>query len=352
MKLKSGVTMIRSNVGGRALYEHQIPLFPDECMDLPTVSVVIPARDEASTIEQTIDAIRAQDYAGLMDIVVAEGASRDGTRQILDRLAKSFEELSVVDNPSGMTAAGLNAAIGFSAAKIVVRCDGHAILPPDYVRQAVRILLETGAANVGGRQHAVGEPGWKGAIAIAMTSPLGVGDSRFHYGGRAGAVDTVFLGVFDRVVLDEVGGFDETLIRNQDYELNHRIRKRGHVVWFDPSLVVEYRPRSSIRHLWNQYFEYGKWKRVMLASNPSALKWRQVAPVALLVGLVGSGVAAFTPLRRFAWLIPGAYFGFVAIGAAVEAVKRRQTSALLLPIVLPTMHLAWGLGFLVGSTRR
>lgn len=343
--------MIRSNVGGRALYEHQIPLFPDECMDLPTVSIVIPARDEASTIEQTVDAIRAQDYEGPMDIVVAEGASRDGTRQIVDRLAESYEQLSVVDNPSGRTATGLNAAIRASTSQIVVRCDGHAILPPDYVKKAVRLLLETGAANVGGRQHAVGEPGWQGAIAIAMTSPLGVGDSRFHYGGRAGSVDTVFLGVFDRAILDEVGGFDETLIRNQDYELNHRIKKHGHVVWFDPSLVVEYRPRSSIRSLWNQYFEYGKWKRVMLASNPSALKWRQVAPVALLLGLAGSGVAVLTPWRRFAWLVPGAYFGFVVVGAAVEAVKRRQASALLLPIVLPTMHVAWGLGFLAGSAR-
>ncbi len=284
--------------------------------------------------------------------MIAEGASIDGTRQILDRLAESIEELVVVDNPSGQTATGLNAAIRSSAGEIIVRCDGHAILPPGYVDQAVRLLRETKAANVGGRQHAVGEPGLQRAIAIAMTSPLGVGDSRFHFGGRAGAVDTVFLGTFDREVLDEVGGFDETLIRNQDYELNHRIRKRGHVVWFDPSLVVEYRPRSSISGLWSQYFDYGKWKRVMLASNLSALKWRQVAPVALTLGLALSAIAVLTPWRRFAWLIPGLYFGFVTVGAVVEAIRRRQLSALQLPVVLPTMHLAWGSGFLVGSTRR
>ena len=321
-------------------------------MDLPTVSVVIPARDEAATIAHTIDAIHAQRYGAAIEIVVAEGRSTDDTRPTLDRLAESYEKLTIVDNPSGTTAAGLNAAIAVARGTVIVRCDAHAVLPGDYVATAVRLLRETGAANVGGLQRAVGAGGWQGAIAIAMTSPLGVGDSRFHYGSRPGPVDTVYLGVFDRAVLDEVGGFDESLIRNQDYELNHRLRQRGHVVWFDPSLVVEYRPRSSLIALGRQYFDYGRWKRTMLATNPSALRWRQLAPIALVLGLVGSLALAFTPWRRAAAVVPALYAAFVVVGGLVEAARRRQPSGTLLPLVLPTMHLAWGLGFLFGSTRR
>lgn len=321
-------------------------------MQLPTVSVVIPARDAADSVEATLNSVLAQRYDGSIEIVVAEGRSTDRTRTLLDRAAADHPAVRVVDNPSGETAAGLNAAIAAAGGSVIVRCDAHATLPPDYVATAVRVLAETGAANVGGVQKAVGRGAWQEAIAIAMTSPLGVGDSRFHYGGKAGPTDTVYLGTFDRRILDEVGGFDERLIRNQDYELNHRLRERGHVVWFDPSLVVTYRPRASLGGLWAQYFDYGRWKRTMLARNPSALRWRQLAPIGLVLGLAASTVVAVTGPRALAPLVPALYGAFIIGGAMVEAVRRRSAAALLLPAVLPTMHLGWGLGFLFGSTRR
>lgn len=318
----------------------------------PKVSVVIPARNESGTIRAAVEGALDQDYPGELEVIVAEGASSDDTRRVVEEMATAHPRLRVVDNPSGETAAGLNAAIAAAGGGVIIRCDGHARLPSDYVSTAVRILAETGAANVGGVQRAIGEPGWQEAIAIAMTSPLGVGDSRFHYGGTPGPTDTVYLGAFDRAILDEVGGFHEGLVRNQDYELNYRLRKAGHVVWFDPALEVTYRPRSSPAALWRQYFDYGRWKRAMLAANPGALRWRQLAPIALVLGLAASMVLSFTRWRWLASVVPLAYLLFLVAGTAAEGLRRRSPSVVLLPAVIPTMHIAWGLGFLVGSTRR
>jgi glycosyltransferase involved in cell wall biosynthesis len=321
-------------------------------MDHPTVSVIIPARDAAGGIVDAIRSVVAQRYDGALEIIVAEGRSSDETRRLVEELADAHPDVRLIDNPSGETAAGLNAAIAASSGEVIVRCDAHALLPIDYVATAVRILSETKAANVGGVQKAVGDGLLQRAVAIAMTSPLGVGDARFHYGGKPGPVDTVYLGTFDRSILEAVGGFDERLIRNQDYELNHRLRSRGHVVWFDPSLVVTYSPRSSLTALWSQYFDYGRWKRTMLSHNPSALRWRQMAPIALVIGLIASLGLAVSPVPGLARIVPGAYASFVVLGTLAEAVRRKEAAALLLPVVLPTMHLAWGVGFLVGSTRR
>ena len=266
--------------------------------------------------------------------------------------APRFEpRLLIIDNPGGHTAKGLNAAIAAASSDVIVRCDGHSELSPNYVSRAVEVLAQTGAANVGGRQAAVGTSFLQRAIAMAMTSPLGVGNSRFHYSGKPGPTDTVYLGVFQRSALDEVGGFDETLIRNQDYELNHRLRKAGHTVWFDPEMTVTYRPRSSLKTLWRQYFDYGAWKRTMLRSSPDALKARQLAPPLLLIGLVAS-IALFVAGRPVAAaIVPATYSAFTTLGTLVELFRRKDLAAIALPLVLPIMHLAWGLGFTVGESR-
>ena len=317
----------------------------------PSVSVVMAVRNDATHIEATLDAVLGQDYPGEMDVVVADGRSTDGTSAILRSRAAKEPRLRVVDNPDRSAAAGLNQAIASSKGKVVVRCDGHSELSSDYVRLAVEILAQTGAANVGGRQVAEGNTILERAVAIAMTTPFGVGNARFRYSSVPGPTDTVYLGTFPRDVLDEVGGFNTDLLRNQDYELNYRLRRAGLMVWFDPRLRVTYRPRSSIGALWRQYLDYGRWKRVMLMRNPGSLAARQTAPPLLVIGLILSALAGAIGLP-FWWIVPASYAAFLVVATVTVSIRRRDRAAALLPIVIPTMHLAWGTGFLLLRTRR
>ena len=319
--------------------------------ELPFVSVVMAVRNEAGHLERTLDAVLGQDYPGPLEVVVADGGSTDGTPAILERRAATEPRLRVVDNPDLEVAPGLNRAIEASGGEVVVRCDGHAEPAPDYVRIAVELLDQTGAANVGGRQMARGTTLVQRAVAIAMTSPFGIGNARFRYSSTAGPVDTVYLGVFRRTVLEQVGGFDRRLRRNQDYELNYRLRRSGEIVWFDPRLEVTYRPRSSLRSLWRQYLDYGRWKRVMLMRNPGSIAARQAAPPLLVIGLVVSAAAAAAGVP-FWWVVPVSYAAFLVAGTITESIRRRDRAAGLLPFVMATMHLAWGTGFLLVRARR
>ena len=312
----------------------------------PGVSVVMPVRNDAENLVQAVASVLAQDYPGRFDVFVAVGPSVDGTEEVAERLACDDPRVHMVANPAGLTAAGLNAAVAGSAGEIVARVDGHAALPPGYLERAVTVLLETGAVNVGGVQHAEGVTPFEKAVAAAMTSRFGVGDARFHYGGAPGPVDTVYLGVFHRDALDNVGGFDETLVRNQDYELNWRLRDAGGIVWFDPKLRVDYRPRARLGALARQYFEYGQWKREMLRRHPRSLRWRQlVPPAALLANGVGLVLGA-TSSRRLL-LIPTAYAVATVVSSAIAS-RGDLRLARRLPLVFATMHHAWGIGFLVG----
>jgi hypothetical protein len=257
----------------------------------------------------------------------------------------------IIDNPDGSTPVGLNLGVATSSGSIIARCDAHAELPPEYLTRAVEVLKATGADNVGGVQAAEGTTPVQRAIAIAQTTPLGVGDARYRTGGGKGPVDTVYLGVFRRSALERVGGFDETMERSQDAELNHRIRASGGVVYFDPELRVAYRPRRTLGGLWRQYFAYGRWKRAMVQRHPRALRWRQLVPPVFLIGLLVSIGLLITPWKWAAAIVPGAYVVALLIATFTVLVRRRSVAALLLPIVLPVMHIAWGLGFGVGPSR-
>ncbi len=312
----------------------------------PAVTAVMPARNEELTISAAIGSLLNQDYEGSLDVVVAVAPSTDRTMEIAADLAKTTGRITVVENPAGATPAGLNTAIAAATGEMIVRCDAHAEIPDGYVTSAVELLQTTGAVNVGGVQNAIGDGPMQRAIAAAMSNPFGVGDARFHMGGAAGFVDTVYLGVFRRDALEAVGGFDESLIRNQDYELNYRLREAGGGVYFDPSLKVNYQPRASIGGLWKQYFGYGQWKRVVIRRHPRSARWRQLVAPAFIVGLGLSGLAGATGHRRLAMVVPGIYGVATIAATTAETAKRRDTAVLLLPIVFPTMHLAWGLGFL------
>lgn len=315
----------------------------------PSVSVVMPVRNEAAGLAESVAAVLAQEYPLPVEVCLAVGPSGDDTAAIARSLADADERISVVPNPVGLTPAGLNAAIGATSGEVIVRVDGHARLSDGYIRRAVETLQRTGAANVGGVQDAVGRTPFERAVAAAMTSRFGTGGARFHLGGAEGPVDTVYLGVFRRAALAEVGLFDEELVRNQDYELNIRLRSAGHTVWFDPELAVEYRPRGTIGRLARQYYEYGWWKAVVARRHPGSLRARQIVP-AVATAAVAGGLAA--GLRcRWAWTAPVAYAA-ATVAAASARVTRAPGTAVRLLAVYPAIHLAWGAGFIASSLRR
>ena len=311
----------------------------------PAVSVVIPARNAAATIGATLDAALAQDYPGPLEVIVGDGSDDDATARVI---AARYPAVRRVPNPAGITSAGLNAAIAAARGQVIVRCDAHAVLPPGYVTRALATLRRTGAANVGGRQVPVGRTRFQRAVARAMTSPLGSGDSRYKVGGPAGSVDTVYLGVFRRDALAAVGGFDETIVHNQDYELNWRLRRAGGTVWFDPALAVRYLPRATLPALARQYFNYGRWKNVVLRRHPRSLRLRQLAPPALVLGLALSAGCAALGWLGAAAPVPLAWLGALLAGSVALGIRRRDpAAALLLPAAWATMHLSWGIGFFI-----
>ena len=255
---------------------------------LPAISVILPVLNEESHLEGAVLSVLSQDYRGPLEIILALGPSRDRTNEIATKLASQDNRVKLIDSPTGKTAAGLNLALAASKSPVVVRVDGHAQIPINYISLIVEILNKTGAVNVGGVMAAVGTTAFERAVAGAMRSPLGVGASRFHTGGQAGEVDTVYLGAFRREALVAIGGFDERFTRAQDWELNFRLRENGGVIYFDPRLHVTYRPRSSVGALAKQYFEYGRWRRVVSRRHSGTINYRYLAPPFALLGFSAS----------------------------------------------------------------
>jgi hypothetical protein len=258
-------------------------------------------------------------------------------------LAAADSRVVLVDNPTGRTANGLNAAIAKSKFPIITRIDGHSEITPTYLSDATSLLNKTGAVNVGGIMAAVGKTKFEKAVATAMRSPLGVGSSRFHTGGGAGPSDTVYLGTFRKSALLEAGGYDERFTRAQDWELNFRLRKNGGVIWFDPSLVVTYRPRSTIKALAKQYFQYGTWRRAVSRSHKGSVNLRYLAPpIALAINIFSVIMGlVISPIFLFPF---ATYLLLILIGSLI--LGRSLIEKLILPTVLFTMHMVWGAGYL------
>ena len=247
------------------------------------VSVILPVLNEEDYLVHAVEAILQQKFTGQIEVLLAIGPSIDRTMQIAEELAKNDSRVRIIENPSGRTAAGLNLAIKNSKYPVIVRVDGHSNIPENYIELAVQLLEKTGAVNVGGLMSAEGRTPFERAVAGAMRSPLGVGAAKFHTGGEAGEVDTVYLGVFKRDALLAVGGFDEHFTRAQDWELNYRLRKNGGKIYFDPRMTVTYRPRRSLMALARQYFEYGRWRRVVTRTHRGTINYRYLAPPITLI---------------------------------------------------------------------
>lgn len=309
----------------------------------PSISVILPVLNEESHLEGAVNSILSQNYHGRIEVILSLGPSHDRTHEIASRLAESDSRVVLVQNPTGRTAAGLNLALAQSQCPVVVRVDGHAQIPNNYLALVVEILNRTGAVNVGGVMAAVGTTRFERAVAGAMRSPLGVGASRFHTGGEAGEVDTVYLGAFRREALLAIGGFDERFTRAQDWELNFRLRENGGIVYFDPRLHVTYRPRSTVKALAKQYFEYGRWRRVVSRRHSGTINYRYLAPPIAVAGFTLSVLLGL--LIHPVLLLPAViYLLFIAIASVKIGSSPLET--LLLLIVLPTMHFSWGAGFI------
>ena len=314
----------------------------------PSVSFILPILNEQRDLENCVSAILQQDYLGSIEIILALGPSIDKTTQIANTIAAGDTRIKLVDNPTGQTARGLNLAIKSSSYEIICRIDGHSEIDRTYIKTAVLIMQETGAVNVGGLMYANSEFGLQRTIAQAMRSKLGVGPSKFHTGGKAGPSDTVYLGVFKKSAIIAAGGFDERYIRAQDWELNHRMRKQGGLIWFDPRLIVTYRPRNSFSKLAKQYFQYGRWRRVIARQHPQTVNYRYLAPpTAVVITLVSIFSGLF--INRILILPSLAYIFLLLIGGFL--IGKKLVDRLIMPFVLATMHFSWGVGFLTSPKK-
>ena len=340
---------------------HYMPMDHPLTAVLPSVSVIMPVINEEGHLEHSVAQILGQDYPGEMEVIIAVGPSRDKTMSVAAAIAARDSRVRIVDNPTGKTPCGLNAAIAESMGDIIVRVDGHAMIPVHYVSTGVSTLAASGADNVGGIMAAEGTTGFQHAVARAMTSRFGVGGASFHVGGVAGPALTVYLGCFLRSALERVGGYDETMERAQDWEMNLRIRQTGGTVWFTPEMMVTYRPRPTLRALARQYHDYGRWRREVANRHPETISVRYLAAPVAVVGVVVGALLAIAGLRLSMPLLaaigcaaPVGYAMLDLVASALSARSRPRLplrGALTLLAIYPTMHASWGVGFLRGGAR-
>jgi succinoglycan biosynthesis protein ExoA len=323
-------------------------------MNLPYVTVLLPIRNEEKSIESCLQAVLRQDYpADRMEIIIADGLSQDRTREIVARFQEKHSNLLLIDNPGLIVPTGLNAALTKAQGEIIVRVDGHTIIEPDYVRECVNALQRQPADNVGGKMNAIGRTAFGNAVAVATSSPFGVGSARFHYSNNEEFVDTVYMGAWRRDVFERIGLFDEELIRDQDDEFNYRLREHGGRILLTPKIKSQYTGRSNPRALWKQYFQYGLWKVRVLQKHPRQMSWRQfVPPVFVLSLLVSTIMSAFT--RAGAILLALAFGSYLIANLAASiytASKRGWNHLLRLPLIYGILHISYGSGFLTGLAK-
>jgi succinoglycan biosynthesis protein ExoA len=322
-------------------------------MSTPSVSVIMPIRNEAAFIHRSLGAVLAQDYpADRLEVLVADGMSSDNTRQIITDLAAAHPAIRVqiVDNPGGIVPTGFNAALAQARGEIIVRVDGHTIIEPDYIRACVDALARTDAQNVGGRMDPVGVTPFGQAVALATTSPFGVGGARFHYSTQEEYVDTVYMGAWPRSVFERIGGFDEHFVRNQDDEFNYRLRKHGGKILLSPAIKSTYYNRGSWRSLARQYYQYGLYKVLVLKKHAAQMRPRQFGPPIFVLALIlGALASIFLPLARIGFAALVLFYLLANLAASILTARRGRWSLLpLISLTFATLHIAYGAGFLLG----
>jgi glycosyltransferase involved in cell wall biosynthesis len=322
---------------------------------LPRLSIILPIRNEAAFIERSLGAVLAQDYPPeRLEILVVDGVSDDDTRDIVRQMQASQPNLRLLDNPQRVMPCGMNVGLRAATGDLIALVGGHTVIAPDYVRRCVETLEKTGADCVGGSIRTVATTPAAQAIALAMSSPFGVGDARFRTTHDRGMwVDTVAFGVYQRSAFDQSGLFDEELVRNQDDEFNYRLRAAGGRIWLDPAIDSTYYARASLRSLWQQYFQYGFWKVRVFQKVPGSAQARHgVPPLFALAVFGGAVVALLLPALRPVYLGGLLLYALLNLGVSAAIAARAGWRHLLrLLLAFATLHLAYGLGFWAGVLR-
>lgn len=298
---------------------------------VPTVTVVIPVLDEELHLAACLAAVQAQTYPSIVEILVVDGGSSDRTVEIA-----ASSGATVLRNPRRIQAAGLNIALAQARGEVFVRVDGHCRIAADYVQRSVDALCRTGAALVGGAMTPIANSFRQRGIAVAMTSAFGAGPARFHLGGEAGWVETVYLGCCRTSDARAVGGYAEDVGVNEDAEFALRIDRLGGV-WFDPAIRSTYVPRTSLRAVGRQFFRYGRSRAATVRRHPRSVRWRQLSPPLLVFGIA-------SPRRRG---VLTAYLGVLGVAVVLDG-RRAGWATPVYAAVLPVMHVTWGVGFLAG----
>lgn len=334
-------------------YAQPVPTLSPVSPDAP-VSVIMAVLNEQAHLEAAVASVLDNGFSPGVNLIIAVGPSSDETLQMADDLASRHSNVQVVANPTGATPAGLNLALAVCTDDVIVRIDGHTVLPRGYISLAVQALAQTGAGNVGGRMVPGADAPLGHAIAVAMGSRLGLGSAGHRVGGSEGATESVFLGSFRRAALDAVGGYDEHFLRAQDWELNFRLRDAGFEVYYVPRMQVPYHPRSTWHGLARQFFHSGAWRRELVRTHPRTASARYLAPPVVVAGIVlGTVIGAVGLATGQSWLAlafaaPIAYLAGVLMAALALWSRVGARSVAVMPGVLMTMHLAWGLGFIRG----
>jgi succinoglycan biosynthesis protein ExoA len=318
---------------------------------LPLVSVVMPIRNEAAYIAETLRSVLTQDYgADRMEVIVADGGSTDGTREIVQALQVDHPNLRLIDNPKQIVSTGLNLAVGLARGDIIIRVDGHCELARDFVRQDVAILAEhTEAWSVGGPiVHSAHTPFGK-AVAAAMSHPLGVGNATHRFADYEGYVEGAQFPALRRWVFERVGRFDETLVRNQDDEFNYRIAQAGGMIYISPRIRYTYYVRERARQLYRQYFQYAFWRIPVMRKHRRPTTFRQVVPSVFYAAMIGLFLIGFW-LRQplLALGLPGFYGAALLVGAIGTVPKVGFRVACRVPLAIATMHAGYAFGMMYG----
>ena len=315
----------------------------------PAVSVIMPVLNEAEHLEAAVGSVLAQDFAGDLELLLALGPSKDDTNQIAAKLSKADPRIRLVENTAGLTTAGMNLCIKQAKADIIIRVDAHSELAPGYIKRGVELLAETGADELGGIMLARGRSAFQQAVAWAYSSRFGIGGAAYHVGGAAGEAESAYLGIFRSDALTRVGGYDESIIRGEDWDLAQRIKATGGLVWFSPELTVTYWPRGRFEKLIKQFWSTGVWRGDLTRRNFAAASKRYFAPpVMVAVVAAGLAVAAFGQVLG---ILPLAGYLAAVAALAVTAANLSLKARVALLVVLPSIHFSWGAGFWFGLLR-
>lgn len=323
--------------------------------DLPEVSIVIPIRNEEDHIGECLDSILANDYpAEKLQIIVVDGNSTDGSREIVGEYTERDEpEIRLLDNPEKIVPTAMNIGIDAASGEVIIRVDGHSFVDQDFISTSVKTLLEKKEAEaVGGPVRPVVDedtPYLQRAISHALDSPMASGSARFS--GKSGYVTTVSFGAYRAGVFDRYGNFDERFVRTQDYELNYRMNRDGGKIFMNPRIKSYYYPRSSLKELWSQYFQFGFWKTKVMKKYGELLSLGNLLPPLFVLGLLSFGlIGAFFPVVLYALLGSLVVYLSASVYYASREVKRsgkpRHLPGAVLALV--TIHLSFGFGFLKG----